>query len=103
MIGTGLVDLGVEVQIETVRIDETGLPHGPQLHRIEEHASVGGRADEYRKSQAMTGGQKSGGDSIGTLLLRIERAQSIAQFRPGHRVLEFGTRENGGQKAVLIE
>ena len=37
------------------------------------------------------------------LLFGVELAQAIAQFGAGHGALKFGTRERGGEEAVLIK
>ena len=41
--------------------------------------------------------------AIGALLLRIERAQPMAQLGAGHGALELGTLQHGGQEAVLVQ
>ena len=89
MIRAGLIDFGVQVQIEFIGFDQAGLLHGPQLHRIQEDAAVAGSPHEYRNRQAMTSGKQPMRHAALPLLLRIKRAQAVAQFRPGHGALEL--------------
>ncbi len=103
MVGAGLEDLGVEVEIEAVLRDQAGPMHGPELHRIQEDAAVARSAHEDRNGAAKAGGEQAGLHAILFLLRGVVFAQQVAQFGAGHLALEFRAGENGGEEAVLVQ
>ena len=77
--------------------------HGPELHRIQEHAAVAGRADEDRNGAAEAGGEQSRLHAVLFLLRGVVFSEQVAQFGAGHLALEFGAGEHGGEETVLVQ
>jgi hypothetical protein len=103
VVRAALEHFGVQVELEGVARQQSGLAHRPELHRVQEQAAVAGRADEDRDRHAMAGGEQPFVDA-GVLLLRgVDRAQQIAQLGAGHLLLELGQLQAAPSEAVLIE
>ena len=95
MVGAGFEDFGVQVEIEGVVRDQAGLPHGPELHGIQEHAAIAGRAHEdwgWRARWQVD--SKPARDAVLLLLRGVVLAQQVAQLGAGHLALEFGPRQH---------
>ncbi|MFO0006759.1 MAG: hypothetical protein ACK559_37140, partial [bacterium] len=82
VVGAGLEDLGVEVEVELVVGDQPGLVHRPELHRVEEHGAIARRADEDRDAEAVGAGEEPLADAVLALLLRVHPAEQVAELGP---------------------
>lgn len=103
VVGASLEDFRVQVEIEGVLGDQARLTHGPELHRIEKDAAIGGGPHENRNRHSLASGQQAGTRAQARFLLGVAGAQEMTHLGARHLALEFGRQQALGQESILAK
>lgn len=103
VVGAGLENFGLDIEVKSETRQEAGALHGPQFHGVQKDAAVARRTDENGDGEAVTSAEQAWGDAGFLFLFRVKPPEEKTQLGAGHFFLKFGSQQARGQKAVLVE